>query len=105
MQYEAACANIRAAIEGLLLDLRPRTIGATYSAACATRDVAAALHHASGSPDDARWTTALTSLETFLAYCDKAPALRESAALADLRGFLLENGAPAAQEPQYALAS
>ena len=105
MQYEVACNQIRDAITTLLLELRPPTTGAAYAAACATRNVAAALHHASGRPDDPRWTAALTSLQAFLEYFDAYPKSGESVALLELRGFIAENADLSAPSLAHALAS
>lgn len=104
MQYEAACAKIRDEIACLLLELRPPTSGATYSAARATRDIADALHHAAGRPDDPRWNIALKSLVRFLDYFTTSPAARTSTALRELWAFVDEN-ADFAREPFQALAS
>jgi hypothetical protein len=105
MEYEVACNQIRDDITTLLLELRPLTTGAAYAAACATRNVAAALHHASGRPDDPRWSDALTSLQAFLEYCDASPKTSDSASLLELRGFIAENTAPTASHLEHALAS
>jgi hypothetical protein len=105
MQYEAACDQIRDDITTLLLELRPPTTGAAYAAACATRNVAAALHHASGIPDDPRWTAALTSLEAFLEYCEASRKSSDSVALTDLRAFIAENADLAAPRLEHAMAS
>jgi hypothetical protein len=105
MEYEVACNQIRDDITTLLLELRPVTTGAAYAAACATRNVAAALHHASGRPDDPRWTAALTSLHAFLEYCEASPKMSASAALLELRGFLEENADDRAQLLQRELAT
>jgi hypothetical protein len=105
MQYEVVCNRIRENIAGLLLELRPPTSGAAYAAACATRNVAAALHHACGQPDDPRWTAALTSLEAFLDYCDASPKMSQSVALLELRGFVAENADISAPHLEHALAS
>ncbi len=105
MQYEVACNQIRDDITTLLLDLRPPTTGAAYAAACATRNVAAALHHASGVPDDPRWDAALTSLQTFLEYCEASPKTRDSFALLELRDFIVENTDSRAQMPERELAN
>lgn len=67
MRYEAACAKIRDDIARLLLDLTPRTSAATYSAARATRDIADALHHAAGRPDDYRWSVSRERFQPALA--------------------------------------
>ncbi len=105
MEYEVVCNQIRDDITTLLLELRPPTTGATYAAACATRNVAAALHHASGVPDDPRWTAALTSLQAFLEYCEDSPKTRDSIAHLELRGFIAENADLAAPHLEHALAS
>jgi hypothetical protein len=105
MQYEVACNQIRDDIMTLLLDLRPPTTGAAYAAACATRNVAAALHHASGVPNDPRWTDALTSLQAFLEYFDASPKMRDSVALVELRSFIAENADLGAPHLEHALAS
>ncbi len=105
MEYEVVCNQIRDDITTLLLDLRPPTTGATYAAACATRNVAAALHHASGVPDDPRWNAALTSLQSFLEYCEDSPKTRDSVALLELRGFIAENVDLSASRLEHALAS
>jgi hypothetical protein len=105
MQYEAACAKIRDDIARLLLDQRPRTSATTYSAARATRDIADALHHAAGQPDDPRWGVALGSLATFLEHCAASPVARTSGALGELRGFLEENADLSSERFQPALAS
>jgi hypothetical protein len=105
MEYEVVCNQIRDDITTLLLDLRPPTTGAAYAAACATRNVAAALHHASGVPDDPRWSAALTSLQSFLEYCEASPKTRDSVALLELRSFIAENADFAEPRLEHALAS
>jgi hypothetical protein len=105
MQYEAACDRICDNITRLLLELRPRTSGAAYSAASATRGIAAAFHHASGTPEDPRWRGAFEHLEDFLDVCDRYPNLRSSAETLELRGFLEENAELAAPRLAHALAS
>ena len=96
MEYEVACNQIRDDITTLLLELRPPTTGAAYAAACATQNVAAALHHASA---------ALTSLQAFLEYCEASSNMRNSAARLELRRFLEENTDDQAPVPQRALAT
>jgi hypothetical protein len=91
MQYEAVCEQVRDNIADLLLHLGPSRAGAAYAAACATRNVAAALHHAAGSPENHRWRQAIESLEHFLDLCSRSPRVEGSAALAALRGFVEEN--------------
>ncbi len=105
MEYEVACNQIRDDITTLLLEMRPPTTGAAYAAACATRNVAAAFHHASGIPDDPRWTAALTSLQAFLEYCAASPKMNDSVALLQLRSFLEENTGDRSQTPQRELAT
>jgi hypothetical protein len=105
MQHEIACNRICDSITSLLLELRPRTSGSTYAAACATRDIADALHHAAGFPEDARWPVALTSLELFLGYCDASPKTRDSEAFLELRRFLEENSDLAYPNVAHQLAS
>jgi hypothetical protein len=105
MQYEAVCDKICDNIARALLEMRPPTSGAAYAAACATRNIAAALHHASGLPEDPRWTAAMTSLETFLGYCHASTRALGSPALRELRGFLEENADLLAPHREHALAS
>jgi hypothetical protein len=105
MQYEVICNRIRDNIAGLLLELHPPTSAAAYAAACATQTIAAALHHASGAPDDPRWSAAHTSLCEFLEYCDASAAMSRSAAFLELRGFLEENADLTAPRLAHALAS
>jgi hypothetical protein len=105
MQFEVACNRIRDAITTSLLEMRPPTSGAAYAAACATQNVAAAFHHASGIPDDPRWTVALASLQAFLEYCDAFPRMSASAALLELRGFIAENADLSAPHLEHAMAS
>jgi hypothetical protein len=104
MEYEVACNQIRDDITTLLLELRPPTTGAAYAAACATQSVAAAFHHASGVPDDPRWSAALISLEVFLEYCNDSPK-SDSIALLELRRFIEENADLSASNLEHALAS
>ena len=97
MEYETACDRICHNIATLLIEAGRPTPRAAFAAASATREIADALHHAAGLPDDARWHRAFDSLETFVNIYDVAargvaPNAR-SGALAELRGFLAENAA------------
>jgi hypothetical protein len=105
MQYDPACDRICGDIAALLMELRPRTSGAAYAAACATRSVAAAFHHAAGLPDDALWHEALDSLEFFLAVCDRSATPQAAAASRELRRFVQENADLLKPRYQLALAS
>ena len=91
MEYEAACDRICNNIATLLVEMGP-TPRAAFAAARATRGIADALHHAAGLPNDDRWFDALTNLETFLEIYGTGPRRVKSPALAELRGFLNENG-------------
>ena len=92
MEYEIACDRICDGISHLLLEAGRPTPGMALTAARATRDVADALHHARGVPDDPRWFNAVASLDDFLARC-KARGLERSAALRELQAFASENAA------------
>jgi hypothetical protein len=89
LEYEAACDRICDNIAELLIHLGRPTKRATFAAARATREIADALHHAAGAPNDERWYDALTSLETFVNIYDVGP--RRPPALIELRDFLDEN--------------
>jgi hypothetical protein len=91
MHNEIVCTQIRHDIEQLLVDARPATSRTAFSAARATRDIADALHHAAGLPNDPRWSAAMTSLERFLAVCRPAGAASARESFASLRGLLEEN--------------
>jgi hypothetical protein len=91
MEYEAACDRIRENIATLLVELGRATPRATFAAARATREIAEALHHAAGAPDDDRWYGALASLETFVNIYDTSSRPAPSSALGELRSFLDEN--------------
>ena len=70
MEYELACESLRDDVASALLELERPTIVAIARAAAATRDLADAIHHAAGHPDDARWDLALASLEDFIEICN-----------------------------------
>lgn len=67
------------------------TLRATFAAARATREIADALHHAAGAPNDERWGDALDSLETFVSIYDDSRRPVHSPASVELRKFLDEN--------------
>lgn len=91
MEYEAACHRICDDISRLLLDFPPpSSVRAAYAAGYATQDLAAAFHHAAGTPEDPLWSDAIESLEHFLDICDDA-LIGRSAALRELRRFVAEN--------------
>jgi len=92
LDYETACDRICDNIASLLVDMGRPTARATFAAARATREIADALHHAAGAPNDERWYDALTSLETFVNIYDVGPRRPQPApALLELRDFLDEN--------------
>ena len=91
MEFEYACNQIRDDIAQLLVELGRPSPHAMFAAARATGDLAAALHHAAGMPDDARWNEAFASLENFLEFCAASPRAARSAAMFGLRAFLEEN--------------
>jgi hypothetical protein len=91
MQNELACNQICEDIASLLAQARGVSRLTAYHAASATRDVADALHHAAGKPDDQRWHDALSSLESFLTHCGRMLTLRATAARVRLRRFVEEN--------------
>jgi hypothetical protein len=91
VNYETACHRVCDEIADLLVDLRPSTCAPVFAAASATRNLAAAMHHAAGSPQNARWRAAIESLDRFLAFCDGSARLKGSRALLELRGFVKEN--------------
>lgn len=105
MQYEPACDRICDDIAALLLELRPRTSGATYAAASATRNLAAAFHHAAGRPNDPIWREALESLKFFLEFCDRSAPLNGITASRELHRFLAENADVSMPRYEMALAS
>jgi hypothetical protein len=49
------------------------------------------MHHAAGSPTNARWRFAIESLDRFLAFCDGSARLAGSPALLELRALVAEN--------------
>jgi hypothetical protein len=91
LEYELACDRLRDDIADALLELGWPTPGATSLAAAATHDIADALHHAAGSPYDARWDEAITSLEGFVEICKRSPRALRSEAVVRLSAFLEEN--------------
>jgi hypothetical protein len=91
LQSEAACNRICDNIMRLLFELPPPASRAVFAAACATQDLAAALHRASGLPGDRLWYDAFESLEHFLDLFTETPKLNGSPALAELRDFAAEN--------------
>jgi hypothetical protein len=91
LQFESACNRVCEDIASLLIDTRGATRHTAFIAARATRDVAAAMHHASGSAEDALWYEAMTSLEHFLDLCGPLKTLEAAAPRARLRAFIEEN--------------
>ncbi|MBV8489769.1 MAG: hypothetical protein JO199_04490 [Candidatus Eremiobacteraeota bacterium] len=91
MEYESACTRIRDAVANLLVATGRPTLHATSLAAAATQDIADALHHAAGRPNDRRWFAAVTSLERFVEYCARSSPAANSADFAELRAFVSEN--------------
>ena len=91
LQYETACNKIRDDIAALLLGPRSPTTGSALAAARATRDVADAMHHAAGRPNDALWANAVVSLRRFLELCGSPSRATELAPLLELRRFVEEN--------------
>jgi hypothetical protein len=91
LQYETICDHICDDIATVLLGMQPATPTAAYAAACATRDVAAAFHHAAGDPVNPRWRDAIGSLERFLAYSTRSPGVKNLAPLRELATFVHEN--------------
>lgn len=91
MEHETACHRVCDEIADLLVELRPTTCAPVFAAASATRNLAAAMHHASGSPANARWRDAIETLNRFLDFCDGSPRLTGSPALLDLHAFVAEN--------------
>jgi hypothetical protein len=91
MEYEVACQRLCDDISQLLLGgPRKPSLRATFAAGRATRDLAAAFHHAAGRPADQLWSYAVESLEHFLDLCDD-PSARNSSAMHELRRFVDEN--------------
>lgn len=71
--------------------MTPPSKTAAFAAARATRDVAAAFHHAAGDPVNPRWRDAIDSLERFLTYTKRSPNVRGLAPLRELTAFVAEN--------------
>ena len=92
MDYEVACDRLCEDISQLLLEepVRP-SLRATYAAARATQDLAAAFHHAAGRSEDPLWSVAIVSLGRFLDFFD-APRAGKSSAMRELSRFVDENG-------------
>lgn len=91
MEYEIACDRLCNDISQLLLaGANKPSLRATYAAARATEDLAAAFHRAAGRSDDRLWSEAVASLDHFLDLCDQ-PAARNSVPMRELRRFVGEN--------------
>jgi hypothetical protein len=88
LEYEAVCHRLCDDISHLLFD-RPR-LRVAFAAARATRDLAAAFHHAAGRPADQLWSDAVESVGHFLDVCDES-AVAGTAELRELRSFAAEN--------------
>lgn len=72
MEYEIACDRLCNDITQLLLaGSNKPSLRATYAAARATEDLAAAFHRAAGRSDDRLWSEAVASLDHFLDLCDQ----------------------------------
>jgi hypothetical protein len=91
LQHETICDHICDDIASVLLGMKPATPTAAYAAARATRDVAAAFHHAAGDPVNPRWRDAIGSLERFLAYSTRSPGVKNLPSLHELAAFVDEN--------------
>jgi hypothetical protein len=91
LQLEAICDHICDDIASVLLSLSPATKPAAFAAAQATRDVAAAFHHAAGDPVNPRWRDAIGSLERFLDYSKRSSSVKESLPQTELSTFVEEN--------------
>lgn len=91
MDYEIACHRVCDEIADLLVELRPTTCAPVFAAASATRNLAAAMHHAAGTPRNVRWRDAIDTLDRFLEFCDGSARLTGSPALLDLHAFVAEN--------------
>lgn len=95
MEFERACDRLRDDIAQALLEMGRPTLHATSLAAAATYELADALHHAAGHPDDARWYDALNSLERFIDVGRRSPRAVRSEAFVRLRAFFDENSVAA----------
>lgn len=91
MEYELACERLRDDIASVLLEMGRPTLDATSLAAAATHDLADALHHAAGRPNDRRWDVALFSLDRFIETCKRSPRAVRSQSFVTLSAFLDEN--------------
>ena len=90
MEYEVACDRLCDDISHLLFDgPRPPMIRVAYAAGRATRDLAAAFHHAAGHPEHQLWSSAVESVEHFLEVCESP--IESTAELRELRRFVAEN--------------
>jgi len=91
MEIEVACHRLCDDIAQLLLDgPRKPSLQLTYAAGRATRDLAAAFHHAAGRSTDLLWSCAIESLTHFLDLSDY-PRAGNSGAMRELRRFVDEN--------------
>lgn len=75
-----------------------------YAAGRATRDLAAAFHHAAGRPEDQLWSDAVESIEHFLEVCDGSMGT-STAELRELRSFVAENADALQPRFEFKLAS
>lgn len=91
MQSESACHRLCDDIADLLLALPSQSAHAAFLAGRATRALSAALHRASGIPEDPLWYDALESVDRFVEHCAGSRRLEGSFALRDLSGFVEEN--------------
>lgn len=91
MEYEAACNRLRDDVATVLIALDRPALAATTLAATATYHLADAIHHAAGSPSDARWDAALSSLARFVDLSSQSRRAAHTDAFAALNAFLAEN--------------
>ena len=92
LDYERVCQELCNRIAILFFDLARPSLGGVTAAASATRDISAALHYASGTPDDPRWSEAFASLGHFIdVAASSSPGKSGAGALLELRSFLEEN--------------
>ena len=91
LEYEAACDRLCDDVATVLLALERPAFAATSLAATATFDLADALHHAAGKPNDARWDAALSSLARFVDVSSRSRRASHTEAFASLHAFLGEN--------------
>jgi hypothetical protein len=91
LEYEAACRRLCDDISHSLFDgSRPPRLRMAYAAGRATRDLAAAFHHAAGRPEDLLWSDAVESIGHYLNLCHES-MLASTAELRELRSFVAEN--------------